>query len=234
MTSLDVRTIRQRVYDALKEQILTGIIRPGQLVSLRKLADHFGVSQMPVREALWQLESEQVICIEANRRMYVNTLSPEEMEECLRVRLLVESHAAERAARLRPDEAVSEVEMIFQTMVDSIADPSIYIVKNKELHFTIYSCAESPILLHLIERLWMRVGPYFFIHADDNPQLRDTQELHAEMVRGFREKNPETLVQALREDLRSTAAFLLPKLSQLETTGMGGTRKIASTDPTKQ
>ncbi len=216
MTSIDVRTIRQRVYDALKEQIATGAILPGQSVSLRTLAAEFGVSQMPVREALWQLESERIICIESNRRMYVNQLSPDEMEECLRIRLTLESQAAERAARRRPDAAVLVVENILRAMMDATSTPHVYMTKNKEFHFAIYSYAESPVLLHLIEQLWMRVAPYFVIHAKDNPHLDEAQTNHAGMVRGFRDRDPKALVSALRSDLRNTARFIIPHLREAE------------------
>ena len=216
MAVIDVRTIRERVYDALKEQIATGAILPGQAVSLRSLAANFGVSQMPVREALWQLESEKIICIESNRRMYVSELSPVEMEECLRIRIMLESHAAERAATRRPDSAVPVVERIHQALTDALARPQEYMASNKEFHFAIYSHADSPILLHHIEQLWMRVAPYFIMHATNNPHLIDTKNTHAEMVRCFRERDPAGLVSALVSDLKSTAEFIIPQLRKTD------------------
>lgn len=167
---------------------------------------------MPVREALWQLESEKIICIESNRRMYVNALTPDEMEECLRVRIMLESQAAVRAAQRRPDAAVAVVEEILQAMIAATSDPREYMAKNKQLHFEIYSHADSPILLHLIEHLWMRVAPYFIIHARLTPCLTDFQTTHADMVRGFRDRDPRTLVRALRNDLETTARFIIPQL----------------------
>lgn len=229
MASIDVRTIRQRVYDELKEQIATGAILPGQSVSLRTLAADFGVSQMPVREALWQLESEKIICIESNRRMYVNKLTPEEMEECLRIRIMLECQAADLAAKRRPQEAVPVLENILHVMIDATARPREYMVRNKEFHFAIYSHAQSPILLHLIEQMWMRVAPYFIIHAKDNPHLDETQKTHAEMVRSFRDRDSTALVRALRNDLETTAQFILPKLREIDPAGAAATQAVAPT-----
>ena len=56
-------TIRARVYEQLKNKIISAEIRPGEVVTIHRLADGFGVSLMPVREALWQLESERAIVI---------------------------------------------------------------------------------------------------------------------------------------------------------------------------
>jgi DNA-binding GntR family transcriptional regulator len=58
---IESKTLRQKVYELLKEKILTAEILPGQKISLRNLAVMLGVSLMPVREALWQLESEKVV-----------------------------------------------------------------------------------------------------------------------------------------------------------------------------
>ena len=106
---ISVKTLRQEVYDQLRDKIISAEILPGEAVSLRGLAEKFGVSLMPVREALWQLESERIIVIESNKRIRVNSLTAKEMEEALRLRLLLESTAAERACDLRPEEAVPQV-----------------------------------------------------------------------------------------------------------------------------
>jgi DNA-binding GntR family transcriptional regulator len=55
---LESKTFRQRLYDQLKEKITTAEILPGEHISLRDLAEKFGVNLMPMIEALWELESE--------------------------------------------------------------------------------------------------------------------------------------------------------------------------------
>ncbi|MBW2283524.1 MAG: GntR family transcriptional regulator, partial [Deltaproteobacteria bacterium] len=59
------KTLRQQVYEQLKERMITAEILPGEQITLRNLAERLGVSLMPVREALWQLESEGAVVIEA-------------------------------------------------------------------------------------------------------------------------------------------------------------------------
>ncbi len=75
LNKVDGKTLRQKVYDQLRHGIITGKILPGESIKLRDVADQFGVSLMPVREALWQLESEKVIVIESNRSIHVNELT---------------------------------------------------------------------------------------------------------------------------------------------------------------
>ena len=91
LTKIPTATLREHVYDQLRRKIISAEILPGEVVTLQGLADQLGVSLMPIREALWQLQTEQVIVIESNKRIHVNTLTPREMEEILRIRLVLES-----------------------------------------------------------------------------------------------------------------------------------------------
>ena len=92
---IENKTLRQRVYEVLKEKMITAEILPGERISLRSLAKKLGVSLSPVREALLQLESERIVVIESNKSIHVNNLTPDEMEEVLKIRIMLETLAAE-------------------------------------------------------------------------------------------------------------------------------------------
>ena len=211
---ISVKTLRQEVYDQLRDKIISAEILPGQTISLRELAQKFGVSLMPVREALWQLESERIIVIESNKRIRVNTLTAKEMEEALRLRLMLESTAAERACDLRPEEAVRKVKNLLETMETSVDRPKTFMRRNTQFHFSIYSYADSPLLLEIINRLWARVFPYvftyFFITQDNSKGMKR----HWKMFQGLAERNKKKLTDALREDLEAAAAVIIPALEK--------------------
>ena len=160
-----VKTLRQEVYDQLRDKIISADILPGETISLRELAQKFGVSLMPVREALWQLESERIIVIESNKRIRVNSLTAKEMEEALRLRLMLESTAAERACDLRPESALLKVRKQLEALQSAADRPKGFMRKNSQFHISIYSLADSPLLLEMIERLMARVGPYVYTYA---------------------------------------------------------------------
>ena len=211
---ISLRTLRQEVYDQLRDKIISAKILPGQTISLRELAQKFGVSLMPVREALWQLESERIIVIESNKRIRVNTLTAKEMEEALRLRLMLESTAAERACDLRPEEAVPKVKNLLETMETSVDRPKIFMRRNTQFHFSIYSYADSPLLLEIINRLWARVFPYvftyFFITQDNSKAMKR----HWKMFQGLAERNKKKIMDALREDLEAAAGVIIPILKE--------------------
>ena len=62
-------TLRQKVYEQLRAKILGAELLPGEIINLRGLADRFGVSLLPVREAVWQLESEKILVVESNKKI---------------------------------------------------------------------------------------------------------------------------------------------------------------------
>jgi len=213
---ISVKTLRQEVYDQLRDKIISAEILPGETVSLRGLAQKFGVSLMPVREALWQLESERIIVIESNKRIRVNTLTAKEMEEALRLRLLLESTAVERACELRPDTAVPKIKDLLEAMETSLDRPKIYMRRNTQFHFSIYSYADSPLLLEMLNRLWARVFPYTFLHAILNRDKTEAMKSHWKIFEGFAERDKKKIKDALREDLERAAGIIIPALEKTE------------------
>ena len=209
LNKLDAKTLRQQVYDQLRREIITGEIVPGQSIKLRDLAEQFGVSLMPVREALWQLESEKVIVIESNRSIHVNGLTGREMQEAMEIRLMLETTAAQRACELRPDSAVPKVKHILDDMQAAIDKPKRYMMKNNQFHFAIYSYADSAILMQMIDWLWARVGPYVYIHATKVGDLTPTMKCHEEIFEAFEKKDKEKIADALQRDLNSYARFVI-------------------------
>lgn len=211
---ISVKTLRQEVYDQLRDKIISAEILPGETVSLRGLAEKFGVSLMPVREALWQLESEKIIVIESNKRIRVNTLTAREMEEAVRLRLLLESTAAERACDLRPQEAVPKVREILEAMGAVVDRPKMYMRRNTQFHFSIYAYSDSPLLLDMLNRLWARVFPYVFTYAISNQDKTDAMRSHWQMFEAFAERDKKRLTEALRQDLEQAARRIIPALEE--------------------
>ena len=209
-----VKTLRQEVYDQLRDKIISADILPGETISLRELAEKFGVSLMPVREALWQLESERIIVIESNKRIRVNTLTAKEMEEALRLRLMLESTAAERACDLRTESALPKVRKQLEALQSAADRPKIFMRRNSQFHIAIYSLADSPLLLEMIERLMARVGPYVYTYAIAAQENTRAYEHHDLMYRGLVERNKKIITEALREDLEAAARIIIPVLEQ--------------------
>ncbi len=206
-------TLRQKVYEQLRAKILGAELLPGEVISLRGLAEKFGVSMLPVREAVWQLESEKILVIESNKRIQVNHLTNMEFKEVLNLRLLLESEAVDKACQARPQKAIPKVEKIFKAMEKHVgANHKAYIRKNDEFHKAIYTYAGSPLLIDLIQRLLARVNPYIYLYAMHRRDLSSAMNCHRRMLDGFINGDSRATREALHDDLTGAAEWILPHL----------------------
>jgi DNA-binding GntR family transcriptional regulator len=212
LEKISAKTIRQEVYEQLRDKIISAEILPGESISLRDLAGKFGVSLMPVREALWQLESEKIIVVESNKRIRVNSLTGKEMEEALHLRVMLESVAAERACDLMAESDIPKLRRLVENMEASRERPKIFMRRNTQFHFMIYSLADSPLLLEMIERLWARVGPYVYSYVIGKQDLSRSMASHWEIFEGLAAKDKKRIVKGLREDLEIAGKIIISDL----------------------
>jgi len=96
------RSAAERAYEYVKARLLDGRFAGGTLLSENDLAQRLGVSRTPVRQALVQLEAEELVELYPRRGALVVPISPSEAEDVLEARLLIEQHCARRAAGAGP------------------------------------------------------------------------------------------------------------------------------------
>lgn len=223
VTKITSVTLRQQVYEQLRAKILGAELLPGEIINLRGLADKFGVSLLPVREAVWQLESEKILVVESNKKIQVNRLTGKEFREVLDLRLLLESEAIVKACRKRPPNAIPKVERILEAMQKHVGvNHKAYIRKNDQFHKAIYTYAQSPLLLELIQRLLARVNPYIYLYAVHERDLTSAIECHRGMFAGFSSGEGKKAKAALHRDLKDAAAVILPRLDDPTISGAAG------------
>jgi DNA-binding GntR family transcriptional regulator len=215
LNKIESKTLRQKVYELLKEKIITAEILPGQKISLRNLAEMLDVSLMPVREALWQLESEKVVIIQSNRHMRVNNLTTQEMKEAYRIRLNLETMAAKMACDHRSDSDLSKVKRILLELDKSIKEPKQYLKINRRFHFEIYTLSKSPMLINIIDGLWARVGPYFYLHTTERRDLSVPMKFHKAMFEALIERDKQKMTRAIGGDLKTASGDILHYIETL-------------------
>lgn len=205
---IENKTLRQKVYEEFSESIINGEMLPGQTFSLRELAEKMGVSIMPVREALWQLESEKVIIIENNKKMFINTLNRNELNDLFEVRLFLETELMERACDKEDNILISYLDEIYKEMERTFNDTRTYLKLNKEFHFSIYKAADSPVYLDIVKNLWLREAPYF-IKQNENSNYDIKVKQHLKILQALKQGKKKELREALRKDMESALQAIL-------------------------
>jgi DNA-binding GntR family transcriptional regulator len=148
----DQYSLRGRVYNALRENILNGKYRPGENLIEMRLAEELNVSRTPVREAIRQLELEGLVESIPNKGVTVKGVSKKDMEDIFRIRLVLEGLAARWAAEQITDEELKELEEAYELMefytnkgdIDQIAK------LNTRFHEVIYLASKSNVLRQIL------------------------------------------------------------------------------------
>lgn len=154
------KTIGQMVYAVLREAILSGAFSPGEWLRQESLAEAIGVSRIPVRTALLQLESEGMITFHPHRGARVRTLTPEQIDEIYRLRTLLETYALTRTGRDISPERLSRLRKL-ATKLDSQHQGSGFLNLRIDFYRELYDAENNPLLVEMIDELRGHVGRYY-------------------------------------------------------------------------
>ena len=149
----------------IRESILNGRLRPGTRLVEHELARSLGISRVPVREALIQLERAGLVVARPNGR-YVLEISERDIEQLYEVRLALERLAVAEAARnVTPDRALA-LRRALRAMDEATAhhDLGAHVQADFELHELVWRQADNP---HLLTALRTLAGPIYMFMAND-------------------------------------------------------------------
>jgi DNA-binding GntR family transcriptional regulator len=151
----------ERVYRALRTQIMHGEIAPGAALTLRGIGKTFDVSMTPARESVRRLVAEGALFLSSSGRVSTPALSNERIEELATLRALLEPELASRALPRAHFALIERLEAINHGVNQVIAnhDATGYIRLNLEFHRTLYLRAQAPAMLAMTETVWLQLGP---------------------------------------------------------------------------
>jgi DNA-binding GntR family transcriptional regulator len=145
----------------LRDALLAGRYEPGAVLTLRSLAESFGTSITPVRDALTRLVAQGVLQQGPRNAAIVPHLTVGELKQLTIVRCALEGRAAREAARHRDPRALHQLETRLGQMQALIAARKLesYLDHHRQFHFEIYAMSRVPLLVEMIENMWLRCGP---------------------------------------------------------------------------
>ncbi len=179
MEAEPLKTTAENIADALREEILRGRLKSEQGLRQSKLANRFGVSTIPVREALVHLNTEGLVDFHPNRGAFVAPLSTAELREIYALRGVLEPYALTQAMSRLSDEHIERCEQVLKAM-DAEQDNYRWSVLNWEFHATQYSAAEMPRLSRMIRDLHIHVIRYIMHNIPDPHEIEMRSNHRAE------------------------------------------------------
>ena len=203
-------TAQDVVLAAVREAILSGVLEPGTRLRQEELADLFGTSRIPVREALRALEYEGLVRSEPHRGFTVTSLDPDDVEEVYDLRVLLESHALRLAIPLLTDEDLVELGELFEQM-RSAPTPDEQLAARERFYIRLYSVSGRPRLVGLIVRLRQEVA-----RALRWPTLQHASTFHEHFFDAVRDGDVERAVAQLSAHYRRVALLIRRYLKEAE------------------
>lgn len=209
-------TVQDSVYAQLRQALMWGHFEPGALMTIKALADQFGTSAMPVREALRRLAGECGLEIARNGSVRVPPVSRHHLDDLCQARKALEGLATECAATAIAPERIDEALTIARDHERLGRAGEVYAMlrRNQEFHFVIYEHSGSDVLPQLIEMLWLRFGPYMRMLSDlvkrqmEEGRLPDYSTHHYAILTALSSRDADGARRAMVKDIEATQALL--------------------------
>jgi DNA-binding GntR family transcriptional regulator len=189
---------------ALRAEIATGQLRPGDSVAEEDVAKRLGISRTPVRDAIGRLVAEGLLTKDDNRTAHVFRPSLPELLEIYEIRLPLEILAATLAAESASEGLHARLQQKFDEFRGGPVDHA-WIMHHEEFHLTLYSGSGRMQLLDVIAGLRRRSEPYVRFAMKVDVKFRErSQSHHSEMVATILAGDPKRMERLVRKHLKST------------------------------
>jgi DNA-binding GntR family transcriptional regulator len=195
------------VREELRRAISQGEFAPGVQLRQDELAERFGTSRIPVREALRQLEAEGFVTLLPNRGAVVSDLSIDEVIELLEIRIALECHALRLAIPAMGEMDIDEATKILRAY-DAEPDPAKWGAFNWTFHATLYAACNRPRLLAMIEANYGHVSRFTRALVSQATGKERPQREHYRLLEFCRDGEIKKAARLLREHIEETQKTL--------------------------
>lgn len=178
------KTVAAAVADSLKQQILNGELRPGVQLRQDALAEEFGISRIPIREALLQLEALNLVKIVPHRGAVVSGLSLEEVEDIFRLRVQLEPQLLVLSAPRLTDEDFHQLRAVLEAYGESLKSGEVqrWGELNRRFHFDLLRHADRPRALAIVSSLLQDCDRPTRLQLKASGEIARAQEEHTQIL----------------------------------------------------
>lgn len=212
-------SLNEWVYREMRQAIIAGHYLPGQTFTIRSLAEKFGCSIIPVRDALLRLVAERALKQSStSRSVSVPLMSRAKFQEILQIRLAVEPMITVMAVPRITEADIKAMAKDTEEMREGMdaAQTRRFLSANQSFHFRLYGAAGTTVLMPIIESLWMQAGPYLHQVTYSPHGGGAAESHHLDILRSLRLGDAVGVAEAVRRDLSDAADTILKTSEFLE------------------
>ena len=219
-----------RIAQTVRDGIISGELPPGTRIRQEDLADRFGASRVPVREALRQLEYEGLVTVIANTGAWVSRLTLAECEEIYQMRERLEPLLLGMSARSLAASELSRLEDLAGRISSVESDVDAFLMLDREFHLATYGGARTAHLSELVNKLWNTTAPYrrAYVSRWNAEARRIAIEEHHLMLASLKDNDVDEAERILASHIRRTRRHLARHPDVFNTTASRGQPANAS------
>jgi DNA-binding GntR family transcriptional regulator len=197
---------------ALREAVFAGVFAPNERLHQDDIAKRFGVSRVPVREALIKLVAEGLAVQHMNKGVRVAPLTREDFQDIMEMRILLEPHAlALSAPRLTYHDYEAAQQILAQVRHAGVGPQAATL--HWQFHMRLYACADRPRLLGHIEALHVAINRYVLPIWRAVGLSSDWDDSHQAIVDALRAKDVAAATMLTRQQIADALNRMAPQLS---------------------
>ncbi len=204
------QALYQEVAERLRQRIFSHELPPGSWVDEQALADHYGISRTPLREALKVLASEGLVTLKPRKGCYVTEISDRDLDEIFTVMALLEGQCAREAAGKASNSALKDLERIHAKLELAATGSDIngFFEANQAFHRAVQTLADNRWLLNAIEdlRKVIKLSRHHSLFSEC--RLEQSLSEHREILTAILGRDPDAAERKMREHIASGRAAL--------------------------
>lgn len=198
-------TLREKILENIRDAIVSGNLKGGSRVSEPELAERYGISRTPIREAFRQLEAEGYLTVVPRRGAVVSEFSPKDIEEFYAIKSIMEGYAARQACERLSEKELDRLQAINDKLAElaRIGDIKHFFKVHSDFHELFIKAADNEKLHELIAGLVTKFQRLRFTSLSLPGRMAISVQEHEKIIDAFRQKDAN-LAEAL---VRKNAEF---------------------------
>lgn len=206
-------TSKHKIYRELRRSIIVGRRTPGERLSIEELAQRYGTSVTPVRDALHMLGQEGLVTIKPRSGYFVARITLKELHDLLELRQILEVAAVEQAAARITDEQLERLDHVHSGYTgDDDASYDRYTDENRRFHYLIAEASGNHELAQMLGRLHDRLARFMVMR-----RAGQTMEVtHGRIVESLRARDVAAARQAMLDEVDETRDAVLERIIREE------------------
>lgn len=216
------QSLREQTYQVLRSSILSGEMLAGSRLVETQIAEKLQVSRTPIREALQQLQQEQLVVADENGNLRVVSFSPIDAKHLYRCRLVLEKESVLEACKRATAEQLAKIDLAIQQAEKAISQETNQLTSYQLLHIdyqfhrAIAECSGNPWLTLLLDQLFDKMALLRMQTIQQNLKVLEIRSEHRQIYEAIVKQNPEQALAAIEHHLLSSQARVIREIEQLQ------------------